>query len=100
MQPKIVKTEHANFVAGQWSGKNESGAQPIGDHVIIKPDKASEFLGKSQSIVAPEEMRARSSLAAETGILVACGSDAFVWTTARNRQRRDLLKRLLALTLV
>lgn len=85
MQPKILKTENANFDATEWSGKNESGAQPIGDHVLVMPDKASEFLGKSKTLIAPEDLRARNSLAAETGILVACGTDAFAFTADRNR---------------
>lgn len=74
MDPKLVKTEIAEYERAAWKGANTSGIKPIADKVLVQPDKASGAFG---SIHIPEDMQRRHSLAAESGLLVAVGRDAF-----------------------
>lgn len=79
MQPKLIKTEHAEYIPAIWTGKNESGAYPTGDRVLVKCDKAAEK--SSGGIELPQELTARMSMAAQAGIVVELGDGAFRWNS-------------------
>lgn len=84
MQPKLFKTSLAEFIKAEWGGKNESGWNPVGDRVLIKPDVAAS---KSQGGVdIPEDIVDRMTLAAEAGVIVAVGEGAFKWNSDRITQ--------------
>lgn len=74
MEQKLVKTEIAEYERAVWAGSNKSGVKPISDKVLVQPDKAAGAFG---SIHIPEDMQRRHSLAAESGLLVAVGPQAF-----------------------
>ena len=74
MEAKLVKTEIAEYERAEWKGANTSGIKPIADKVLVQPDKARGAFG---NIHIPEDMQRRHSLAAESGLLVAVGRDAF-----------------------
>ena len=85
MQPRILRTEDAAFLAGAFDGKNTSGFRPLGDNIIILPDVASEKIGKHGLITATPDHVTRQSLAAETGVIVELGDGAFFWNNDRSR---------------
>ena len=78
--PRVITTLAA-YVPVEWSGRNESGAEPLGQRVLILTDVAEErTLG---GIDLPPDIVARYAMAAETGTLVAVGEGAFVWSGDR-----------------
>lgn len=83
MQPKLIKTQHAEYVKAEYSGTNESGVRPIGDRVLILPDEAAEKT--TGNVMLPQATVERGSMAAETGVLVELGDGAFVWNSDRSR---------------
>lgn len=84
MQSKILKTGVSEYQRIEWNGANESGAKPVGDYILVMPDLASEQTAGGVFIDA--RTVERHALAAETGILIECGGDAFVWNADRTRQ--------------
>ena len=84
MQERLIKTMMGTFVAADWGGKNESGISPIGDNVLVMPDKAAEQ--SEGGIIIPEQQRERQQFAAESGVLIALGPDAYLWSSDRQRK--------------
>lgn len=81
MQPKTFKTSLAEYIKAEWTGKNESGWNPLGDKVLIQPDKvASTTKG---GIALPDDIADRMTMAAEAGVIVAMGAGAFKWNSDR-----------------
>jgi hypothetical protein len=83
MQPRLIKTQHAEYKPGVYSGKNESGWKPIGDKVLVLTDQMVDRT--SGGVFISEELRDRMSMAAETGIIIDLGDSAFVWNADRSR---------------
>ena len=84
MQPKLLMTPLGEYQPAKWNGKNTAGVRPFGDRVLILPDGAAEQT--SGNVYIPEEMQERMAMAAETGILVAMGDDAWLWNSDRTRK--------------
>ena len=84
--PKI-KTDLGEFDVEPWNGRNESGFNPEGDRVLVLPDQCAAQ--SSGGILLPEEVIERISMAAETGVLVAMGPEAFYWNADRTRPRQS-----------
>jgi co-chaperonin GroES (HSP10) len=85
MQDKLLsKTRIGQYVESAWTGQNTSGITPIGDQILILPDKSVEMtLG---GIIMPESLRETHSLAAESGVIAAIGAGAWTWNTDRTRR--------------
>lgn len=83
MQQKLIKTLHAEFVQAPYMGENKSGWTPIGDLVLVRPDAIA--MKSSGGVELPEELAERMQLAATTGVIVACGDEAFKWNADRTR---------------
>ena len=84
MEPKLLKVGDFTFEKAEFCGRNESGFLPIGDKVLVLPDRAAEkTMG---GLYQPAEIIERNTLAAETGVLVALGFDAFLWSSDRMRK--------------
>ena len=81
MQPRLFKTNLADYVPAKWSGKNESGWHPLGDKVVVLPDEAAEQ--SSGGLYMPDDIKARHTMAAEAGVVIALGDGAFKWNTDR-----------------
>jgi len=74
----------SQYVPGDYSGKNAAGWEPVTDCVLVLPDKP---LRKTASgLIIPEAAADRHAMAAESGILVAAGPDAFIWNSDRTRR--------------
>lgn len=85
MKPRLLKSSQKHeFIPARFNGVNCSGYQPIGDHIMVLPDKAADL--SSGGIAIPADVVERYTLAAETGIIVGLGSDAFLWNGDRTRK--------------
>jgi co-chaperonin GroES (HSP10) len=85
MQDKLLsKTRIGQYVENAWTGENLSGVMPIGDQVLILPDKAAEkTIG---GIYIAQSTKETQDLAAETGVIVAIGDGAWTWNMDRTRK--------------
>jgi co-chaperonin GroES (HSP10) len=72
---RIVTTEHGHYEHATYDGKNTAGFKPIGDKVLVKPDKASSALGSKGLLVSTTDQQDRMSIGAITGVLVAVGDE-------------------------
>lgn len=84
MQPRVLKTDIAEYSAADYSGENRSGIQPIGEKVLILTDQVNEKT--SGGVYIPDEQRERQALAAETGVIVEVGAGAFAWNDDKTRE--------------
>lgn len=83
MKPRIIKTSLAEYIPGVFTGKNESGWHPIGDKVLVLTDQVPNQ--SSGGIHYTDDHKEHTSLAAETGVLVAVGEGAWLWNSDRTR---------------
>lgn len=63
-----------------WSGRNDSGIQPLCDKVLVMPDQASGMVG---NVIIPDTVLEHIGAAAMTGVLVAVGDQAFAYDSRR-----------------
>ena len=85
MEPKLIqKTRLGEYTWAEFSGKNESGMYPYGDRVLVMPDQAAK--SSSGMIQFTDQQIERNAEAAETGIIVALGPEAFLWNSDRTRK--------------
>jgi co-chaperonin GroES (HSP10) len=82
LSPKVLNVQRVEYIPAPWFGENRSGCEPIGDRVLIQPDIAA---GSAGSIKFTDEMVDRMQLSASSGVIVACGEDAFAWNSDRTR---------------
>lgn len=75
MKPRLLKTTVAQYTPAEYHGRNQSGWGPIGDKVLVLTDQAADKT--SGGIFIDPVSADRATMAAETGILVAVGQDAF-----------------------
>lgn len=83
MQTRLLKTSTAEYAPASYSGENESGVAPVGDRVLVMPDTAAEQT--SGKVFLDPRTIERGTMAAETGVLIAVGDDAFSWNSDRTR---------------
>ena len=83
MEPKLLRTLHAEFVPAPYFGENKSGWTPIGDYVLVRPDAIARK--SSGGIELPDDLAERMQLAAITGVIIECGDEAFRWNADRTR---------------
>lgn len=84
MSPKLIVTPLAEYVPVEWDGVNESGLNPIGERILLLPDSCSEKT--SGGITLTEDLISRNTEAAETGVIIAVGPDAWLWNADRTRK--------------
>jgi len=76
-----------------------NGVQPSGYRILIEPDEVEETINDG-AIVIPDEFRSQYQQAQATGIVRACGEEAWadkagVWAQVNNRVVFDKYKGLL-----
>jgi chaperonin GroES len=76
MEPRLIKGIQAEYVPAKWSGENTSGVRVVGKTVLVLMDECSTTTSGGVSL--PEDLIERMSMAAETGVLVACSPGAFL----------------------
>lgn len=85
MRERMYQRKDIGFLAGKFDGENRSGYQPIGDSVCVMVDVVDGKLGKSGLIqMTPQAIETQNN-GATSGIIVAIGPDAFVWSADRKR---------------
>ena len=90
MQPKLIKTEIAQYQPQEWDGEsNTSGWAAFGDSVLILVDIAAETQGKMGLILTTQENQDKQSLGTETGLVVDIGEGAFTKVVGRRPERGD-----------
>lgn len=83
LNPKILNVSRVEYMPAIYSGSNKSGVEPVGDRVLVLPDMA---MTKSQGgIELPQDIHERMQLSASSGVVIACGDDAFAWNSDRTR---------------
>lgn len=80
MEDRILSTVFGSYAARQWDGANLSGIQPLCDKVLVLPDQALQQVG---GIIIPDQAQENQGAAATTGVLVACGPQAFAYDSNR-----------------
>jgi len=76
MEPRLIKGIQAEYVPAKWSGQNTSGVRVVGKTVLVLMDECSQTT--TGGIALPEDLIERMSMAAESGVLVACAPGAFL----------------------
>lgn len=76
MQPHLIKGIHADYIPASWSGKDTSGVRVVGKTVLVLMDACSPTT--KGGINLPEDLVEKMSMAAESGVLVACSPGAFL----------------------
>jgi chaperonin GroES len=76
MEPRLIKGIQAEYVPAKWSGQNTSGVRVVGKTVLVLMDKCSPKT--TGGVDLPDDLIERMSMAAESGVLVACADGAFL----------------------
>lgn len=76
MEPRLIKGTQAEYIPAQWTGKDTSGVRVVGKCVLVLTDHASSIT--TGGVHLTEELVERQSMAAESGVLVAVSSGAFL----------------------
>ena len=84
MEGRLITGDQREFVLAEWSGRNESGFDPLDDKVLVLMDEHAEVT--VGGIVIPGTVQERQSAAGETGVVVALGPAAFVWNDEVTRK--------------
>ena len=76
MEPRLIKGTQAEYVPARWSGKDTSGIRVVGKTVLVLMDECSPT--STGGIALPDDLIERMSMAAESGVIVACAPGAFL----------------------
>lgn len=81
---QTYKTPISRYIPGDFDPKKRPwGWEPVTENVVVLPDKPEI---KTGSIIIPDDYQDKAARAAESGILCACGPDAFIWNSDRTRR--------------
>lgn len=76
LEGRILRTgDQREFIHATFDGTNRSGITPLDDKVLVLMDQHAETT--TGGIIVPNDTRDRQSMASETGVVVALGSEAF-----------------------
>jgi len=87
MQPKLFQTSIALYVIEEWDGLNLSGIIPESNMILVRADECAPFT--AGKVALPDEVRENHTLASETGVIIAIGSQAFKYTLDGRRWPDD-----------
>ena len=76
MQPHLIKGVHADYIPATWSGSDTSGVRVVGKTVLVLMDECASTT--SGGVALPQDLIEKMSMAAESGIIVACAPGAFL----------------------
>lgn len=86
MRERFISTEHAEYQAADWDG-TPPPFKPLRDNVVVLLDQM--FEKSSGGVWFAEATKDQNNRAAETGIIVALGPDAFLYNMDRTRKYSD-----------
>lgn len=77
LAPRLLKNIQTEYERATFSGTNTSGIKPLGKSLVILTDRAA---GKSSGgILTPDDFTERMNMASESGVIIACGAEAFAY---------------------
>ena len=91
MRERLVQSKYIGFLTAGYDGQNHSGIHPIGDFVCVLCDVVDENLGSGLLVMTPQKVEEQNH-AVTSGIIVAMGPDAFLWSADRMRPFGDTEK--------
>ena len=83
MEAKRIQAASFEYVEAVWDGENKSGFTPLADSIVVLCDVAPDKTSGNLFITA--DVQLRQQMMAETGVVVAIGSGAFLWLSDRTR---------------
>lgn len=87
---RFYQNKDIGFQKAPFAGQNESGFTPVGDLVCVKTDSVDGFAGTQKTIMMLPEIAERHNMGATSGVIVAMGQDAFMWSADRKRPYGDV----------
>lgn len=75
LAPRLLKGINAEYGRAEYPGSNTSGVRPLGKSVVILMDSCAET--SSGGVMLPPEIIGQMNVASESGVIVACGVEAF-----------------------
>jgi len=90
MEAKLrKKTTLGVYVVATYDGVNYSGVEVLGDRILVEPDRAAAYVNGLH--VIPEKQE-QVTMAAETGVIIGLGGEAFKYNSDRSRLWGDSRK--------
>ncbi len=86
MKPRMIMNKLGSYIPAEWDGVNRSGIRMLGEEVLILPDVVPEKT-KGGLFIAPTTQETHG-LAAQTGVIVTVGPDAWRWDRSHLRPLR------------
>lgn len=83
MRARLLNTKVGQYEMVEWDGVNRSGIRPLGEEVLVLSDKAVEQT--RGGIILTASVAETQGAAAQTGVIVAIGDDAWTWNTSRTK---------------
>lgn len=81
MKPRLITNKIGNYIPAEWDGVNRSGIRMLGDEILVLPDVVPEKT--KGGILIAQTTQETHGLAAQSGLIVAIGPDAWRWDRAR-----------------
>jgi co-chaperonin GroES (HSP10) len=80
---RMITTKIGEYLPAEWDGKNTSGLEMLGEEVLILPDQVPEQT--KGGLFLPSATKEVQGMAAQTGVIVALGVDAWAYNRSRTR---------------
>lgn len=80
MEDRFIDTSTTFFMDAAWDGANHSGMRPVCDKVLILPDHVPDMVA---GMIMPDEVKDSKGAASMTGVIIACGPQAFAYDSDR-----------------
>ena len=81
LRDRLLTTQHGQYEWASFDGVNRSGLMPLCDKVLVLCDGAAPKT--SGGIILPDDAKEKTSLSATTGVIIACGPQAFAYDSHR-----------------
>ena len=82
MRPRFIKTELAEYEPAEWTPSSEPPVRPINDNVLVLADVC---VSTRKGVLLPEKHVEQMNRAAESGVIIDLGDDAFRWNANQTR---------------
>src|SRR3990167_8220348 len=79
----LIKTELAEYEPAEWTKENRQPVKPIGDNVLVLADKVRDQT--RGGVHLPIDSVDKLNRAAESGVVIDLGDDAFRWNADRTK---------------
>lgn len=84
MRARALSTNITDYEEAELTDYNAHGFKPVSDQIVVWPDVA--IRKTTGGIHIPDAMAQDHDMATQSGILVAVGEGAFIWTSDRMRE--------------